>query len=92
MVLSTTPAGTISQTARGLAIFWMSSPSEAAPVAFSFTMPATAWADMSKTTHSWPPFSRRRTMFAPIRPRPIIPNCICQSSLDDLSKSSKRVR
>src|SRR5215831_15819700 len=31
---------------------------------------------MSKTTHSWPPLMRRRTMLAPILPRPIIPSCI----------------
>src|SRR5262249_46485867 len=29
----------------------------------------------SYTTHSWPPRINRRTMLAPIRPRPIIPNC-----------------
>ena len=36
MVLSTTAAGTISQTARGLASFLTKSASEAAPTAFSF--------------------------------------------------------
>ena len=37
MVWSTAPAGTISQTARGLASFLMKSASEAAPAAFSFS-------------------------------------------------------
>ena len=77
MLLSTTPAGTISQTARGLVSFLANSASEALPMAFSFAISDTALADMSNTTHSWPPFRRRRTMFAPIRPRPIIPNCMC---------------
>ena len=56
MVLSTTPAGTISQTARGFFSVLAKSASEAVPMAFSFASSATAFADMSKTTHSWPPF------------------------------------
>ena len=64
MALSTTPTGTISQTARGLLSFLTKSASDAAPTAFSFTSSATAFADLSNTTHWWPPFSRRRTMFA----------------------------
>src|SRR5439155_1463051 len=32
--------------------------------------------DISKTTQSWPCFSSRRTMLAPMRPRPTIPSCI----------------
>src|SRR6266446_2700047 len=76
MVLSTTPAGTISQTARGFSSFLTRSTSEAAPTAFSLANSVTAVGDMSKTTHSWPPFSNRRTMLAPIRPRPTIPSCI----------------
>ena len=39
--------------------------------AFQFVL-----AFMSQTTHSWPAFMRRRTMLAPMRPRPIIPSCI----------------
>src|SRR5215469_15889185 len=31
---------------------------------------------MSKTTHSCPPLIIRRTMLAPIRPKPIMPSCI----------------
>src|SRR5579884_4152232 len=30
--------------------------------------------------HWWPPVKRRRTIFAPIRPRPIIPSCTSKSS------------
>ena len=51
MVLSTTAAGTISQTARGLASFSTRSASEDAPVAFSFASSSTALGDMSNTTH-----------------------------------------
>ena len=58
MVLSTTPAGTISQTARGFASFLANSASEAVPTAFSFTSSATAFADLSNTTHWWPPFKQ----------------------------------
>src|SRR5262245_41969469 len=76
MVWSTAPTGTMSQTARGLVSFSASTASEAAPAAFSLTRSRTAFADLSNTTHSWPSRRRRRTMLAPIRPRPIIPNCI----------------
>ena len=79
--MSTTAAGTISQIARGFASFFTKSASEEAPVAFSFASSATAFGDMSKTTHSWPPLISRRTMLAPIRPRPIIPSCIIDSWL-----------
>ena len=76
MVLSTTAAGTISQIARGLSSFFTKSASEEAPIAFSLTSSSTAFGDMSKTTHWWPPLISRRTMLAPIRPSPIIPSCI----------------
>src|ERR1700730_5228271 len=76
IVLSTTAAGTISQTARGFSSFFTRSKSEEDPVARSLAISLTASGDMSKTTQSWPPLSRRRTMLAPIRPRPIIPSCI----------------
>src|SRR5262245_26475527 len=39
-------------------------------------MPLTARRFTSKTTHSWPPFMRRRTRLDPIRPSPIIPSCM----------------
>src|SRR5207249_2059500 len=76
IVLSTTAAGTISQTARGFSSFFTRSARDELPVALSLTISLTASGDMSKTTQSWPPLIRRRTMLAPIRPRPIIPSCI----------------
>ena len=76
MVLSTTAAGTISQTARGFSSFLTRSASEADPTACSAASSLTAFGDMSKTTHSWPPLRSRRTMLAPIRPRPTIPSCM----------------
>ena len=74
MVSSTTAAGTISQTARGF-VELLDEVGERRRTrrAFSLASSSTAFGDMSKTTHSWPPFMSRRTMFAPIRPRPIIP-------------------
>ena len=56
--------------------YFTNSGSEAAPTAFSFTSSAIAFADLSNTAHWWPPFKSRRTIFAPIRPRPIIPSCM----------------
>ena len=50
MVLSTTAAGTISQTARGFSSFVTRSCSEELPAAFSWTNSSTAFGDMSKTT------------------------------------------
>src|SRR5262245_21750207 len=76
MVASTTAAGTINQTARGLSSFFMKSRTEEAPTAFSLTSASTAWGVRSKTTHWWPARRSRRTMLAPIRPRPIMPSCI----------------
>jgi hypothetical protein len=73
---STTAAGTISQTERGGFSFATKSSSEAAPAAPSAASPRTVSALRSHTTHSWPARMRRRTMFAPMRPRPIIPSCI----------------
>ena len=51
MVLSTTPTGTISQTARGFVRLLANSASEALPTALSFTSSATAFGDMSNTAH-----------------------------------------
>jgi len=81
MVRSTTAAGTIIQTARGFLSLRTRSCSDAAPIASSRTRPSTAWGDMSNTTHSCPALTSRRTMLAPILPRPIIPNCMPCSSL-----------
>src|SRR6185369_3997256 len=83
MVLSTTPAGTMSHTARGFVRRLASSASEAVPTAFSFTSSSTGFGDLLNTTHSWPPRTRRRTMFAPMRPRPIIPSCTREPSLEE---------
>ena len=51
MLSSTTPAGTISQIARGLPSFFMKSTSEEAATAFSFVNCSTACGDLSNTTH-----------------------------------------
>ena len=51
MVLSTTAAGTINHTARGLVSFLTKSASEEDPTAFSSTNSCTVFCDMSKTTH-----------------------------------------
>src|SRR5579871_399958 len=90
MVLSTTPAGTINHMARGFASFLASSAREDAPTAFSLTISAMAFSDMSKTTQSWPPFNSRRAMLAPMRPRPINPNCMNRSSLESPINSVAR--
>src|SRR5260370_30603695 len=76
IVLSTTAAGTINHTARGLSSFAANSCSPELPTAVSRTSLSTAFGDISKTTHWRPPFKRRRTMFAPMRPSPTIPSCI----------------
>ncbi len=91
MVLSTTAAGTISQTARGFASFSTKSASDAAPTAFSFASASTAFGDMSKTTHSWPLLISRRTMFAPIRPSPIIPSCMMNSFVEWSANRAQRM-
>src|SRR5580765_1609560 len=74
--LSTAAAGIISQTVRGPLSFLTKSSSDEAPVAPSPANCFTLASLLSYTTHWWPPRNRRRTMLAPIRPRPIIPNCI----------------
>ncbi len=70
------PAGTMTQTARGLSSLATKSSSESPPVAPSPARVATASGLTSKTTHSWPSRIRRRTKFAPIRPRPTMPSCM----------------
>src|SRR4029077_13632860 len=79
MVVSTAAAGTISHTARGGSSFFTKSASEEAPTAFSWVSSCTAFRDLSKTTHWWPPLRSRRTMLAPMRPSPISPSCITDS-------------
>src|SRR5215831_1507794 len=76
IVLSTTAAGTINQTTLGFRNFLTRSCSDDDPTALSPTSSLTALGDMSKTTHSWPPLIRRRTILAPILPRPTTPNCM----------------
>ena len=74
---STTAAGTISHTARGGFELRDELVERArARRAFARPGPSRSRRCMSQTTHSWPAFMRRRTMFAPIRPRPIIPSCM----------------
>src|ERR1700733_9196075 len=79
MVLSTTAAGTISQTARGLSNCLTKSASEEAGAALSLARALTASGEWSKATHRCPFLISRRTMLAPIRPRPIMPSCIVES-------------
>src|ERR1700754_470083 len=74
--LSTTAAGIISQMARGDARLSTKSSSDEEAMAPSLASACTASAFLSKTTHWWPLRNRRRTMLAPIRPRPIIPSCM----------------
>ncbi len=77
--MSTAAAGTISQIERGFASFPTKSTRDEAPTACSCASRATVSFDMSKTTHVCPPPISRRTMFAPIRPSPIIPSCMARS-------------
>src|SRR5271157_5372843 len=79
MVLSTTAAGIINQTARGFWSLLTKSCMEEAPTALSLTNSSTAFGDISKTTQLWPALISRRTMLAPILPRPTIPSCIDHS-------------
>src|SRR5215470_123382 len=76
MVLSTTAAGTINQTALGFARRETKSAAELLPTAPSLASCATDSAERSNTTHWWSRAISRRTMFAPILPNPIIPICI----------------
>src|SRR5215470_1027910 len=79
MDVSTTAAGTISHTTLGVSSFFTKSASEEAPTALSRASSCTAFGDLSKTTHWWPPLRSRRTISPPMRPSPIIPSCIVDS-------------
>src|SRR2546428_3692322 len=92
MDLSTTAAGTISHTARGVSSFLTKSASEEAPTAFSWVSSCTAFGDLSKTTHWWPPATSRRAMLAPMRPSPIIPSCIAHSFAESRGPASPQFR
>ena len=72
--------GIISQMARGLmSLLSRSSMDVEAVRTFSAAICSTICGERLKPTH-WCPFAaRRRTMFAPILPRPIIPSCIGSS-------------
>src|SRR5579884_588569 len=77
MVLSViSPAGSITHTARGALSFPTRSASDDAPTAPARATSATISGARSYTTHSWPPFIRRRTILAPIFPSPTIAICI----------------
>ena len=78
---STTGTGSMIQTARGGLSRAMNSSTEDVPWAPAAVTAATASALASNTTHSWPCCISRRTMLAPIRPRPIIPSCMALSRL-----------
>src|SRR5215467_12042771 len=75
-VLSTNAAGTINHAVRGGLSLAAKSFRDIAFTAPSFTTASRASGFLSKTTHWCPPRMRRRTIFAPIRPRPTIPSCI----------------
>ena len=79
MVLSTTAAGTISQIARGLSSFFTRSCSEDAPAALSLTSLFHCLRRHVEDHALVPALSSRRTMFAPMRPSPIIPSCMAGS-------------
>ena len=90
MDASTKAAGTMRQTARGLASFFTNSATGDAPVAPSLTSVSTAWGERSYTTHVCPLRMRRRTMLPPIRPRPIIPNCMALSLIHQKNTKSTK--
>src|SRR5208283_3458904 len=92
MVSSTTAAGTINHTARGFCSLLAKSCSEELPTAFSFANSSTLFGNTSKTTQLCPAFIRRRTMLAPILPRPTIPSCIDNPSLNRYIVSRSRTR
>ena len=86
-VASTTAAGTINHTARGGCNLAAKSSSDAAPTAPSLANCLTFSRFMSKTTHVCPSRMMRRTMLAPIRPRPIIPNSIASPPSTPVSRT-----
>jgi hypothetical protein len=77
MVLSViAPAGTMSQTTRGVFSFATISSSEAAVAAPFCSRAVRAAAAGSKPTTVCPPRIKRCAMLAPMRPKPIIAICI----------------
>ena len=78
MLSSTTAAGTISQIARGFSSFFTRSRQRRQrPDAPFLDQLLHRFRRLGRRPRSaWPPAWSRRTMFAPIRPSPIIPSCI----------------
>ena len=73
---STPPAGIMIQMLRGASRAPSIACGDSAPVAPSATSAATFAGSASYTTQRCPSPMRRRTMLAPMRPRPIMPSCI----------------
>src|SRR5438270_4653656 len=88
------PAGTITHAARGFSSFTANSWSDPEPVMPSASTALTASALTSYPTQRCPSAISRRTIPAPIRPSPTIPNCIGVSvgMLSLLAFSNGRVR
>src|ERR1041385_6987171 len=82
----------MSHTCRGRASFCTRSASVRAPAAPSFAIAATASAERSCPTPAIPARIVRRNMFAPIRPRPIIPSCIVSLSPAESRPCGRRRR
>src|SRR6266704_3272551 len=76
-----TEAGIITHAALGTVSFAANSSRVSAPVAPSASRALIDSGELSNTTHSCPARIRRRTMLAPIRPRPIIPSCATSATL-----------
>ena len=72
IVESVTDAGTITQTVRGAGSFAAKSAIEDEVTEPSVPSAATASAERSNTVDVIPCFARRRTILAPMRPRPTI--------------------
>ena len=79
---STAAAGSISHTARGFDSIFTKSGRLVVPLAPFPTSCCTTSAWVSFTTQWWPAFIRRSTMFAPMRPSPIIPSSIAALPAD----------
>src|SRR6478672_6361966 len=82
------PAGTMIQTARGFSSFSTSSAIEKAAIAPSPAISLVFSGVRLYATTSWPSPSRRRTMLAPIRPRPTNPIRIRCASLSMVRPAS----
>src|SRR6266481_7807239 len=71
------PAGSITQAVRGFSSLLTKSSKAPEPAAPSAASAATAFGSLSYTTVECPCFISRRTILPPIRPKPIMPSCIC---------------